>query len=156
MNAVAVICPHCNARRAGASVGAKGKQLSPEEIRALLISEELVRSRDASPAGTFGALIRPTRPAASPVGALEVALSVIGLPLLVVGAAVIAFRMARRRGSKPPPGELGSVLTMILSGGAVLDGLMWLLGIHGSYTVIAISGLALIVRGIVRARSHPA
>jgi hypothetical protein len=45
MNAVAVICPHCGAQRKGVAVGTRGKQLSREELRALLVSDEILRAK---------------------------------------------------------------------------------------------------------------
>jgi len=30
MNSAAIVCPHCNARRAGVTPGVGGKQLSPQ------------------------------------------------------------------------------------------------------------------------------
>ena len=42
MNAVAVVCPHCGAKRKDAAVGTHGKQLSQVEIRALLVSDEIL------------------------------------------------------------------------------------------------------------------
>jgi hypothetical protein len=42
MNAVAVVCPHCGAKRKDAALGTHGKQLSQAEIRALLVSDEIL------------------------------------------------------------------------------------------------------------------
>ncbi|HET9626254.1 MAG TPA: hypothetical protein VFP84_33055 [Kofleriaceae bacterium] len=100
MNAVAVICPHCGAKRAGAELGTKGKQLSQNEIRALLVSDEILQARQVK-AKSVKILGAGT--------ALEIALRLLGVEgvtvYLIIGAAALALvaravlkaRAARRR-----------------------------------------------------------
>lgn len=46
MNAVAVVCPHCGAKRKDAALGTHGKQLSQSEIRSLLVSDEIIAAAE--------------------------------------------------------------------------------------------------------------
>jgi hypothetical protein len=153
MSDVAVVCPHCNARRAGATAGLAGKALSAQEIHALIATDAML----APPSqGLLPTLILPHPSTTGAARAVELALTVVSLPLVAAGALTLAVTRRRARSRHAATrGELAPVLAMLGLGGFALSGVLSLLGV-GLATNLAITGasmVALIARGVVRARA---
>src|ERR1700712_754080 len=87
MNAQAVVCPHCNARRTDITTGTAGKKLSRDELRALIVSDE--KLRPARSRGVVSTLILPHPSTAGAARATELALTVVALPLVLAGALML-------------------------------------------------------------------
>ena len=154
MNAVAVVCPHCNARRAGVAPGLAGKALSPAEIRALILTDATL----APPAPAQGLLATFVLPHPSTIGAaraVELALTVVSLPLVVAG--VVSFAVTRRK-AQPTRGELAPTLAMMTLGGLGLSSLLSLAGasLATNLAVTGASVVALIARAVIRSRAATA
>jgi DNA-directed RNA polymerase subunit RPC12/RpoP len=113
MNDGLAVCPHCGGRRALT----ERPKLSGDEIRALLATDR--SSRDREPRGLVPTLVLP-HPATRGVARLaEIALTLVGLPIVVSGALAIALtRRARLAASSG--GELAAALTMTVFGGSGL------------------------------------
>jgi hypothetical protein len=157
MSDVAVVCPHCNARRAGTTTGLAGKALSPQEIRALIATD--ARLAPAPSQGLLPTLILPHPSTRGPARAVELALTVVSLPLVAAGALTLAVARSRtRRKHEATRGELAPVLAMLGLGSFGLGGVLSLLGV-GLATNLAITGagmVALIARGMIRSRAAAA
>jgi len=154
MSDVAVVCPHCNARRAGTTAGLAGKALSPQEIRALIMTDAML-----APATSQGLLPTLILPHPSTTGAARVAeliLTVVSLPLVAVGALTLTVTRGRtRRKHEAARGELAPVLAMLGLGGLGFSSALSLLGADFT-TNLAITGVsmvALIARGVIRSRA---
>jgi len=154
MNAVAVVCPHCNARRAGVAPGLAGKALSPAEIHALILTDAAL----AQPEPTEGLWATFVSPHPSTIGAaraVELALTVVSLPLVAAG--VVTFAVTRRK-AKATRGELAPTLTMMLVGGLGLSSVLSLVAVSLP-TNLALTGAsvaALIARAVIRSRAATA
>lgn len=141
MSDTLAVCPHCGARRAQVAPQAWSK----DEIRALLVTDP--STRDAGPSG--GVLQTLVLPHPSTHGAarfVELALTAISLPLVVVGtmgAALIGRR--HMRGALNAGGELAPVVAMTIAGACCL-GLV-------SLPVIAVPVAALWLRAAIRLRA---
>jgi hypothetical protein len=154
MNSVALVCPHCNARRAGAEPGVGGKQLSPQEIRALVLTNTMLM-----PAPTQSLLPALILPHASTTGAArtaEIVLTLLSLPLVAVGALTLAVSRSKTRTSHDgKSGELAPVISMLGLGGLGLTSVLSIIGV-GLAANLAITGVsiaALIGRAVIRARA---
>lgn len=140
MNDGLAVCPHCGARRA---VTGRPK-LSGDEIRALLATDR--SARDAEPRGLIQTLVLPHPATRGAARLAEIALTVLGLPLVISGAAAIALtRRARRTAASG--GELPAALAMTVFGGAGLLGLPAVL--------VGASIAAIWLRALIRIRSAP-
>jgi len=154
MNAVAVVCPHCNARRAGVTPGLVGKTLSPAEIHALILTDVAL----APPAPAQGLLATFVLPHPSTIGtarAVELALTVVCLPLVAAG--VVTFAVTRRK-TQATHGELAPTLAMMIVGGLGLSSLLSLADVS-LMTNLALTGasvVALIARAVIRSRAATA
>ena len=150
MNAVAVVCPHCNARRGDVATGVAGKALSPAEIRALVLSDSM---RGPAPAaGMLSTLVLPHPSTAGSARLAELVLTAISLPLVAIGALTLAVT---RRKTQATSGELAPVMAMLGAGGLGLSSALSLLGVS-LMTNLAVTGasmVALIARGVIRARA---
>jgi hypothetical protein len=157
MNAAAVVCPHCNARRAGFAPGLADKALSPAEIRALVLTNAML-----APAPTQGLLSALVLPHASTTGAarvVELALTVASLPLVAAGALTLALSRSRtRRKYEATRGELAPVLAMMSLGSLALSTILSLLGASfaTNLTVTCLCIVALIGRAVIRSRATTA
>jgi DNA-directed RNA polymerase subunit RPC12/RpoP len=99
------VCPHCGARRALT----ERPKLSGDEIRALLATDRT--TRDGESRGLIQTLVLP-HPATRGAGrAAELALTVLGLPIVVSGAVAMAL-FRRGRLTADAGGELPAALTM--------------------------------------------
>jgi hypothetical protein len=152
MSAAAVVCPHCNARRADAAPGLAGKTLSPAEIRALVLTNAMLEPAPAQ--GLIPTLILPHPSTTGVARIAELALTVASLPLVLTGALTLAVsRSVTRRKHEAARGELAPVLAMLGLGGFGLSSVLSLAGV-GFATNLAVTGLsmlALILRGAIRA-----
>ena len=152
MNAQAIVCPHCNARRADVPSGAAGKNLSPAEIRAMLA----LQLAPPAPSGGMMALILPHPSTTGTARTVELLLTVISLPLILSGALALVFSRRNRRRVNEGSGEAVAVTLMITLGSGILwTGLDW--GLHASGKTVAYTLLvtitALIVRAVIRSRA---
>lgn len=152
VNAAAAWCPHCGARQAGAPASLAGMPVSHDELAALLLFE----GRDiASSQGVLATLIFPHPHTHGTGRAVELACTVLALPLVIVGAFALTLKNRRYRdAADATTGEVAPVLAMIGLGGMGLYGVLSLAGLATATiaTVLGVSVLALIVRATVRAR----
>ena len=157
MNAAAVVCPHCNARRPGIAPGLAGKALSPAEIRALVLTNEMLAPAPAP--GLFSALVLPHASTTGAARVIELVLTVVSLPLVAAGALTFALSRKRtRRKYEAPRGELTPVLAMMSLGSLGFSTVLSLLGVSFS-TNLAVTGasiVALIGRAVIRSRATTA
>jgi hypothetical protein len=154
MSDVAVVCPHCNARRAGTTTGLAGKALSPQEIRALILTDVMLARPPSQ--GLLPTLILPHPSTTGAARVAELALTIVSLPLVAVGALTLAVARGRtRRNAEAARGELGPVLAMLGLGGFGFSTVLSLLGasLSTNLVVTGISMVALIVRGVIRSRA---
>lgn len=116
MSSDLAVCPHCGARRART----EPPKLSQDEIRALLATDPVARGAEAG-RGMLHILVLPHPGTTGGVRVAELALTVLGLPLVLAGALSLALV---RRARKLPPGggELSAALTMTVFGGLALIG----------------------------------
>jgi hypothetical protein len=157
MNDAAIVCPHCNARRAGIAPGLAGKALSPAEIRALVLTNEVLAPAPAP--GLFSALVLPHASTTGVARIVEVALTVVSLPLVAAGALTFALSRSRtRRKYEATRGELAPVLAMMSLGSLALSTILSLLGASftANLAVTAVSIVALIGRAMIRSRASTA
>jgi DNA-directed RNA polymerase subunit RPC12/RpoP len=138
MNDGLAVCPHCGARRALT----ERPKLSNEEIRALIVTDPVARSAEP-PRGMIQALVLPHPATSGAARIAEIALTVIGLPLVVSGAVVLS-RKRRARLTSAAGGELAPALTMTVFGVVGLIGLPPLL--------VGASVAAVWLRALIRAR----
>jgi hypothetical protein len=154
MSDVAVICPHCNARKAGTTTGLAGKKLSPQEIHALIAADAMLTRAPSQ--GLLPTLILPHPSTTGAARAIELVLTVVSLPLVAAGALTLAVARSRtRRKHEASSGELGPVLAMLGLGGFGFSTVLSLLGLD-TVTNLAVTGIsmvALIVRGLIRSRA---
>jgi|GEM_PF-2860647 len=154
MSSLAIVCPHCNARRAGATPGVGGKQLSPQEIRALVLTNAMLMP--APTQSLLPALILPHASTARAARTAEIVLTVLSLPLVAVGALTLAVsRSKRRKNQDGQAGELAPVISMLGLGGLGLTSLLSILGVSftANLAITAVSVCALIGRAVIRARA---
>ena len=154
MSDVAVVCPHCNARRAGATAGLAGKSLSPEEIYALIATDAALAPAPSQ--GLLPTLILPHPQTTGAARTAELALTVVSLPLVAAGALSLAIVRSRtRRKYEAMRGELTPVLAMLSLGGFGLSGALSLLGVSFATNLAITAGsmVALIARGVIRSRA---
>lgn len=150
MNTVAVVCPHCNARRGDVATGIAGKALSPAEIRALVITNTLLTPPPAE--SLLATLVLPHPSTTGLWRLVELVLTLIGLPLVIIGVLTLAVT---RRKAKPARGELAAVTAMLGVGGLGFSTVLSLVG-ASFVTNLAVTGacmVALILRGMIRARA---
>src|SRR5215468_4161777 len=105
MNDGLAVCPHCGARRAVT----ERPKLSGDEIRALLATDR--SARDAEPRGLIQTLVLPHPATRGAARVAEVALTVLGLPLVISGALALALTRRARR-TVASSGELPAALAM--------------------------------------------
>lgn len=140
MNDGLAVCPHCGARRAVT----ERPKLSGDEIRALLATDR--SARDAEPRGLIQTLVLPHPATRGAARLAEIALTLLGLPLVISGAAAIALTR-RARLTAAPGGELPAALAMTVFGGAGLLGL--------PAALVGASIAAIWLRALIRIRSAP-
>lgn len=153
MNAAAIVCPHCGARRAGAEPGLAGKDLSKDEVKAMLA---IHGEHQAPSQGILPTLVLPHPTTHGSARAIELACTVIALPLVIVGA--LSLGLGRRRTRRSAEQTTGEVVPVLAAGGLGGFGLYGVLTFAGlsSATALGVVGVgiaALITRGVVRARA---
>jgi hypothetical protein len=154
MSSLAIVCPHCNARRAGVTPGVGGKQLSPQEIRALVLTNAMLTPAPAQ--SLVPALIFPHASTTGAARRAEIVLTVISLPLVAAGALTLALsRSKTRKRHDANTGELAPVTSMLGLGGLGLTSLLSIAGasLTANLTITAVSVAALIGRAVIRARA---
>lgn len=138
MNDGLAVCPHCGARRAVT----ERPKLSGDEIRALLATDR--SARGAEPRGLIQTLVLPHPATRGAARVAEIALTLLGLPLVISGAVAIALTR-RARLTAAPGGELPAALAMTVFGGAGLLGL--------PVALVGASIAAIWLRALIRIRS---
>ena len=154
MNDAAIVCPHCNARRAGVAPGLAGKALSPAEIRALILTDAMLAPAPAQ--GLLPTLVLPHPSTTGAARAAEIALTVVSFPLVAAGVLALALARGRtRRKYQTTRGELTPILAMMGLGGFALSSILSLLGasLAANLAVTGLGIVALIGRGVIRARA---
>jgi len=154
MNTLAVVCPHCAARRADVPTGVAGKALSPEEIRAVLVSQMMLTPAPAP--GLLPTLLLPHPSTPGAARGAELVLTLIALPLVAIGALTLAVTRGRkRREAEAARGELAPVMAMLGIGGLGFSTVLSVLGasLTTNLAVTGTSMIALILRGVIRARA---
>lgn len=157
MSSVAVVCPHCGARRGDVATGVAGKTLSPAEIRALALSNMMFNP--PPPPSMLSALVMPHAATSGAARTAELVLTLASLPLVAVGALTLAVTRRRSRGKYDAmDGELAPVITMLGVGGLGFSSVLSMLGasLATNLAVTAGSAVALIARGVIRARAAAA
>lgn len=140
MNDGLAVCPHCGARRAVT----ERPRLSGDEVRALLATDR--SARDAEPRGLIQTLVLPHPATRGAARLAEIALTVLGLPLVISGVAALALTR-RARLTAAPGGEIPAALAMTVFGGAGLLGL--------PAALVGASIAAVWLRALIRIRSAP-
>jgi DNA-directed RNA polymerase subunit RPC12/RpoP len=113
MNDGLAVCPHCGKRRALT----ERPKLSGDEIRALLATDKSTRER--APRGLIQALVLPHPATRGAARLAEIALTLVGLPVVVSAAAALALTR-RARLAAASGGELTAALTMTVFCGSGL------------------------------------
>jgi hypothetical protein len=132
VNDVVVVCPHCGHKREGVK-----PTYTKAEIQALLASDEAIRGSEDS-FGLVKSLIVPHKHSHGIARILELALTGLTLPAVLIGALGIAvFRGKKKRAALlSTTGELLPVFVMTLLGG----GAIWTL-FGADYAAIAITAM---------------
>ena len=138
MNDGLAVCPHCGARRAVT----ERPKLSDDEIRALLATDPT--ARDLEQRGLIQTVVLPHPATRGAARIAEIALTVLGLPLVISGAAAIALTR-RARLTAAAGGELSGALAMTVFGGVGLLGL--------PVALVGASIAAIWLRAVIRIRS---
>ncbi len=138
MNDGLAVCPHCGVRRAVT----ERPRLSGDEIRALLATDRSARAGE--PRGLVQTLVLPHPATRGAARLAEIALTLVGLPLVISGAASIALTR-RARLTAASGGELSAALAMTVFGGVGLLGLPALL--------VGASITAIWLRALIRSRA---
>jgi hypothetical protein len=126
-----LVCPHCGEKRAAAPAS-----YTKAEIQALIDNDEAYRAHTGSTA-LFKALLLPHKHTRGIVRILELALTAITLPAVLVGAIAIALLGSRRsQGAFSTTGELAPTVVMTILGGASIW--VWL---GSEYALIAVTAM---------------
>ena len=114
MNAQAIVCPHCGARREGAVQ----QKMSQEELRAFV---DVAAPGYQAPRGLWKTLMWPHDETKGGVRTAETVLTVACLPFVLAGFSVIGIgrRLGRSRMLFAAPGEYAAAMYMTLIGSAV-------------------------------------
>jgi hypothetical protein len=132
VNDVVVVCPHCGHKREGVK-----PTYTKAEIQALLATDEAIRGHEDS-FGLVKSLIVPHKHSHGIARILELALTGLTLPAVLIGALGIAVFRGRkaRTALLSTSGELLPVFVMTLLGG----GAIWTL-FGADYAAIAITAM---------------
>lgn len=144
-------CPHCGAKRANVTPGT----FTQEEVRALLTTNGQVVDETGN--SLAASLLFPHPHTVGPARTIEIVLTIVCAPLVLVGTAVMMMSRLRRSTRtliKAARGEGMAALAMTLLGGltfySVLD--LFHAPAAGSLTVASI--LCLWIRAYIRSRSE--
>ena len=132
MNDVVVVCPHCGQKREGVK-----PTYTKAEIQALIATDQAMRGNEDS-LGLMKSLIAPHKHSHGIARILELALTGLTLPAVLIGALGIALFRGRkaRTALLSTTGELLPVFVMTLVGG----GAIWTL-FGADYAAIAITAM---------------
>lgn len=132
MNDVVVVCPHCGQKREGVR-----PTYTKAEIQALIATDEAIRGHEDS-FGLMKSLIAPHKHSHGIARILELALTGLTLPAVLIGALGIAVFRGRkaRTALLSTTGELLPVFVMTLLGG----GAIWTL-FGADYAAVAITAM---------------
>lgn len=115
MNAEAVVCPHCGARREGA--GGLGKvKMSKDELQALVA---VAAPGYEAPRGLWKTLLWPHDETRAGVRTAETLLTIACLPMVLAGLGTIGVGrwLSRSKVLLAAPGEYGAAMFMTVVGG---------------------------------------
>jgi len=148
VNVTAAVCPHCNAKRSTATMA--DAKLSKDEVRALLVTGMPEREDDR---GLLATMFLPHDQTHGRARTIEIALTVLVAPFVIVGVLSYAMtfrrRRARRQAMNAVRGEALSALVMSGFGGLGFYSVVQLFG-GPPVALTAISIVALWVRAGIR------
>jgi hypothetical protein len=159
MNASAATCPHCAVRQPGFDATAARKGLSPDEIRALLLTDTALRAGEPHSEGLFSTLVVPHAATTGLSRTLEVVLTIACAPLILAGLIALGLRRSVARNKiTATSGELTPIIVMTVFGALPLQFILGLLDVAGATQAWIILGSigGLFVRGALRARAASA
>jgi len=152
VNEQAVKCPHCGVKRSNVAPG----KFTQEEVRALLTTSGQVVDETGN--SLAASLLFPHPQTVGAARAIEIGLTILCAPLVIVGTAVMMMSRLRRSTRtliKAARGEGMAALAMTLLGGFTFYSVLDL--VHapapGSLTVASI--ICLWIRAYIRSRSAP-
>ncbi|HTL38345.1 MAG TPA: hypothetical protein VL326_34680 [Kofleriaceae bacterium] len=132
MNDAVAKCPHCGEKQVRSAPAAYTRA----EIQALIDNEEAYAAHTGTSA-IFKSLLSPHKHTKGVMRLLELVLTGVTLPAVVIGAFGIALLGARRsKGAFSTSGEIAPVVVMTILGGGTIA--MWA---GGSYAMVAISAM---------------
>jgi hypothetical protein len=169
MSEQAVVCPHCGARQAerdplpeqreGDLVrGRYAKKpmtgLSKDEVSALIASDVRPAGEERGPRGLFAALVLPHRKTRGAWRAAEIALTVLGLPLVAGATLFVGTVRTVRRFHGARVGELTSLIVALGPGNFGLWVFLSLVGVEQPLPWLVAPSAAVVARALVRAAAR--
>lgn len=149
VNVEAVVCPHCGTRRTAVA----RPKLNKDEVRALIATGDAVA--DESGQGVTTTLLFPHPETTGAARTVEIILTVVCAPLVLVGiASMLLGRRSLRRAFRAARGELMSVVAMTAFGGFTFWTLLHAIGVPAAGTVTLASIALLWVRAFIRSRTQ--
>ncbi|MBV8758301.1 MAG: hypothetical protein JO257_13530 [Deltaproteobacteria bacterium] len=141
-------CPHCGAKREGV---ARGK-LSNDEVRALIATGDSVKDDEGK--GLAETLLFPHPETRGAARTIEIALTVVCAPFVIIGIAAMALGRARMRMLyRSVRGEGMSAFVMTFFGSAPFYYLLAMLHAPSPFYLVLASIALLWVRAYIRART---
>ncbi len=145
-----VVCPHCGARRKNPPKLA----LDQDEVRALLVAQGAVAVH-ADDRNWLATLVLPHPATRGAARALELLLTIAGLPFIAAGVVFFALHRIGKRGPIQMRGEVGPLVLMSVMGTLGLWMVLAFAGVSFAEVLLLAAGFiaALSLRAIVRAKS---
>lgn len=149
VNEQARACPHCGAKRANV---ARGK-LTNEEVRALIATDSSVSDDEGR--GIAETLLFPHPETHGAARTIEIALTVLCAPLVIVGIAGMKLGRSKMRFLyRTARGEGLSAFIMTVFGGISFWTVLDLLHVPSPFTLTVVSVMCLWIRAYVRSRTQ--
>ena len=149
VNVEAMVCPHCGTKRANVA----RPKLNKDEVRALLATGDAVA--DESGQGITATLLFPHPETTGAARTIEIILTVVCAPLVLVGiASMMLGRRSIRRAFRAARGELMSVVAMTFFGGFSFWAIIHALKVPASFELTIASIVLLWVRAFIRGRTQ--
>jgi hypothetical protein len=144
-----MVCPHCGTRR---TTVARPK-LDKDEVRALIATADAVA--DEAGQGITATLLFPHPQTTGTARTIEIVLTVLCAPLVVVGiASMMLGRRSVRRAFAAARGELMSAVAMTAFGGFSFWALLHALKVGPAFELTIASIMLLWVRAYIRSRTQ--
>jgi hypothetical protein len=149
VNAQAMVCPHCGARQTNVA----RPKLNKDEVRALIATGDAVA--DESGQGITATLLFPHPETTGTARTLEIILTIVCAPLVIVGiASMMLGRRSLRRAFAAARGELMSVVAMTAFGGFSFWAIIGALHVPAALELTIASIALLWVRAYIRSRTQ--